>query len=95
MARLARHLQVIPLKFCAYQFTVEGSGIFPVNMLTHEVCLPRTNDFSTVAFFLHSGYRRIELIAFRPEGTDFAPLFEVWKNYGWEVNRQSIQIVPE
>lgn len=61
------------------EFTVEGSGSFPIDMLRHDACWPAT---SKDAFCLEDGSsRRIVL------RTDWAhaPTIGRWNSFGWRV----------
>ena len=48
-------------KFNAYEFTVEGEGQFPVDMLRYDNAVPRTSEDVVVAFG-RRGKRQVTLV---------------------------------
>lgn len=77
-----RKFRVDPVKsFC--EFTVEGRGEFPFDMLRYDMCWPKSESRDSVALSVRGNWnkelRRITLVGLREPTTDR------WKSFGWNV----------
>lgn len=64
----------------ANSFTVKGSGLFPMDMLSEDECWPV--DTTDVLALLGKGNRSVRL---RGAG-HYAPSVERWERHGWSVH---------
>ena len=85
-----------PLFFRAFTFQVSGSGRFPMELLSFDFCMPSDAHQYVSAFGLHSGFRTVGLTGFRPADSEVInPAIEAWLEKGWQIAKDSIQVVPE
>lgn len=86
-----------PMTFHAFVFEVEGEGRFPMELLGVEFCMPSDVTQYLVAFNMHTGPRRVELVGFRPRATytELAPSLDRWIEVGWPVKESTLRAVPE
>jgi len=63
-----------------YQYTVRGSGTFPIDMLRYDAAYPAGRE--TVDGLAPSNYakRKVRLISYHP------PTADRWKSFGWTVS---------
>jgi len=79
-------------------FEVEGSGVFPFDMLRFDRCYPlRPEDAANLAEpewrdGIKSSTRRVRLQAAREAGQEatWLPTMARWWSFGWSVDRGSI-----
>ena len=66
-----------------YQFTVRGTGTFPLDMLRYDGCYPKeTKDALNIAE--DCNMRTVTLI--KPvDSKNNTPTFDRWKSFGWTV----------
>lgn len=83
------------MTFHAFAFVVRGSGKFPFHMLSHDTCIPLSEQQFVVAFAMHDGERKVELVAFRPEDSELVLHEEEWSKTGWVVDTRTIHQIPE
>lgn len=64
-----------------FEFTVEGCGPFPIDMLRYDSCWPKSEryDSSNIAGAHDRGRRRVVLIT----ADDAAPTPDRWESFGW------------
>lgn len=72
----------------AWEFTVEGSGSFPFDMLRYDQCWPKSEspDSATLESMTRRGVRgpfRVTLVSLN------APTQGRWESFGWLVISQS------
>ena len=61
------------------EFTVEGAGTFPFDMLRYDACYPRTGADSTKLEPTETDKRHLVLVS------RFEPTRERWESFGWNV----------
>lgn len=66
-------------------FVVEGTGMFPYDMLRYDSCTPRYQR--DVSIMLESGQRKVELVRVH-EGKKPPITDERWASFGWRVVRR-------
>jgi hypothetical protein len=66
------------------RFTVEGSGIFPLDMLRYDRCYPRSENDANTA---QDGRvrRQVELLAPNRAEAYWQPTAGRWESFGWKV----------
>lgn len=67
-------------------FTVEGSGMFPIDMLRFDRACPMTESESHL--ITNRDKRTIKLLMFCP--TNVGPTEGRWNSFGWEVKSQEL-----
>ena len=70
--------------------SVQGPGMFPVDMLRYESAVPRTeNDANAIATSIFGTplEHEIKLVRYVQPGMSIEPNRERWKSFGWEVIR--------
>lgn len=71
------------MKAYIHEFTVEGSGNFPLDMLRYDGCYPYESE--DVERMTTRGERRqVKLISIGPRG-DRSPTEGRWESFGWRV----------
>lgn len=70
-------------------FVVEGSGLFPVDMLRRDKCYPRNEGDSNELAREQLAGRRVALehvaTGERTEGAYWQPTLGRWESFGWRV----------
>lgn len=80
-------------KFTRRQFIVEGSGIFPFDMLRYDHCWPKreAEDSPGLAVGMYgesAGIRRVTLLT----DSHTAPTLRRWESFTWRVVDGSVSI---
>jgi len=72
------------------KFKVTGRGLFPLDMLRHDECHPRTgSDAANMHWDPADGARTVELACYA--GNSFTyPTIGRWSSFGWSVDPESI-----
>jgi hypothetical protein len=75
----------MPRKNEPQEFTVQGSGIFPFDMLRYDRCFPKTQtDTSEIEETTRRSIeiRRVTLVTV----SESAPTYGRWESFGWKVS---------
>lgn len=67
-----------------HEFTVEGHGEFPLDMLRYDRCWPKTEADDSRAMessYLSSPVRRVTLVTI----SEGAPTVGRWESFGWRI----------
>lgn len=75
------------------QFTVQGGGVFPVDMLRYDSCFPaQPNDVLEITrAATASTSRRVNLVRRQRNKTEQLTT-DRWRSFGWEVDPRSIKV---
>jgi hypothetical protein len=71
-------------KFYIFHLVVEGKGFFPLDMLRHDRCVPRTSedvDRISAAAFDTKRCVKLQMYSASKEG----PAKDRWASFGWRV----------
>ena len=73
-------------------FTVVGRGVFPVTMLMHDHCFPRTSADALLLLAdrdddgeYNDGERKIDLTQWHPTRAQQHVTADRWASFGWKV----------
>lgn len=72
------------MKYNFYEFTVEGSGEFPFDMLRYDACYPKTQD-DVAAMTYGKPFRRSVRLCHGFTTNNFTPTIERWNSFLWAV----------
>ena len=77
----------LPKLYRKYEFTVQGNGIFPLDMLRYDSCYPvestSVNNITDGSYFNPGIYDQgIYTVTLRSER---APTIGRWESFGWKV----------
>ena len=67
-----------------HEFTVEGAGPFPVDMLRYDSCHPRDESTARSLVDYEAPRRQVTLHRFSVD-RDWGPNRERWASFGWRV----------
>ena len=85
--------QTSPSRFQAFRFTVFGEGVFPVDMLRYDRCVPDTQEDVALAFTARRDRRHVRLIGYAERGREAQPTGGRWLSFGWGVLEGSVKVV--
>lgn len=66
-----------------FEFTVEGRGAFPLDMLRYDSCHPRSSDDVAGLDSPDRGERKVTLLHIGPR--EWHPTGPRWSSFGWVV----------
>ena len=91
-----------PKSYRRVQFTVRGTGSFPLDMLRYDQCHvahPRSQELIDEATWRSKEYE-VQLESYRPSWNrqdlikaKLYPTFERWKSFGWHVVEGSVEMI--
>jgi hypothetical protein len=65
------------------EFTAEGRGQFPVDMLRYDRCYPKTTNDAVA--LTGDQQRTVKLVSYRDTGFTREPTKGRWESFGWRV----------
>lgn len=69
-------------KLITYTFAVQGAMPFPIDMLRHDRCYPRTESDATAAMGERGEQRKVVLVHVT-EDRYWLPTYGRWESFGW------------
>lgn len=79
-----------------FEFTVRGSGKFPVDMLRYDSCYPADSDSATMILLDDEEFspRDVHLIMVRKTRDECFPTVRRWGSFGWSCKSDPLFKTP-